>query len=68
MLPGCGMNADDTLIRAAQGMIRNHGLEAERRAEERAERLKRDSPESAGYWYEVARVVRSLRTRGWSDG
>jgi hypothetical protein len=59
--------ADDTLIRAAQGMIRNHGHEAETKAAERADNLERDSRDGAEHWREVARVVRVLRIRGWAD-
>jgi hypothetical protein len=34
---------NDTLIRAAQGMIRHHGKDAEIKAESRADRLEYDS-------------------------
>jgi hypothetical protein len=59
------MEADDTLIRAAQGMIHNHGRAAETKAAERADHLEHDSSEAARHWREVARVVGILRrTRG----
>jgi hypothetical protein len=48
-------------------MIRNHGDDAERKAQERADHLERDGGDSA-HWREVARVVRRLRTRPQPDG
>jgi ferric-dicitrate binding protein FerR (iron transport regulator) len=52
---------DDTLIRAARGMIRNHGHDAETKAAQRADSLEQYSPEGAEHWREVARVVRVLQ-------
>jgi hypothetical protein len=52
---------EDTLIRAAKGMIRNHGDEAETKATQRASSLERFSREGAEHWREVARVVRVLK-------
>jgi hypothetical protein len=63
------MKRDDNeaLVRAAIAMIRNHGDDAERKAQERADHLERDGGDSA-HWREVARVVRRLRTRPQPDG
>jgi hypothetical protein len=61
------METDDALIRAAHGMIRNHGDEAETKAEQRADNLEPDSQDGARHWCEVARVVRVIRTRGLAD-
>jgi hypothetical protein len=53
--------ADDTLIRAAQDMIRNHGQQAETKAAEHADSLEPYSQDAALHWREVARVVRVLQ-------
>jgi hypothetical protein len=55
--------ADDTLIRAAQGMIRNHGQQAETKATERADSMEPYSLDAALHWREVARVVRVLQAQ-----
>jgi hypothetical protein len=53
----------DTLIRAAHGMIRHHGKDAEIKAAERADNVEHESQDAARHWREVAQVVRVLRTR-----
>jgi hypothetical protein len=53
-------NDEESLSRAAEAMIRSHGLDAGKVALVRAEELERVSTEWASHWREVARLIGRL--------